>query len=41
MSVFGYDASPYPQVLCGEMSGTKTTAIPTQKTARQAWPFLN
>jgi len=31
MSVFGYDASLYAQVLCGEMSGTKTTAIPTQK----------
>ena len=30
MSVFGYETSPYPQVLCGEMSGVKTTAIATQ-----------
>jgi len=31
MSVFGYDASLLPQLLCGEMSGAKTTTIATQK----------
>jgi len=30
MSVFGCDASLLPQLLCGEMSGAKTTAIATQ-----------
>jgi hypothetical protein len=30
MSVFGYDASPLRRVLCGQMSGSKTTAIATQ-----------
>lgn len=30
MSVFGCDASLLRNVLCGEMSGSKTTAIATQ-----------
>jgi len=30
MSVFGYDTSLLPRVLCGEMSGAKTATIATQ-----------